>query len=475
MKKSILFIFVVAVILICASAQFAGAAVLLSDDFSSGSIDTSKWNPQLINYFGDPIAPETSIVVDGTGGDLAVHGVTASRDAAILDSKSNFTATHNLTFDIMRASTENANYYASYYMGSGHANQMLYGIDWSAYGGMAIHVQQGSGGWADWKQITTVPATYDTWYTVQAMSTEEAGSLFRKEDVDLLVVCEGTYFPDYMPIQTMEYLPGVPVLVLLSQPEDTIPVDMDYPRAITDSFGLVGAVQLTGAMTKMGKKFEVLAGALNEESTLESIERYARVALVRRLLRFLRLGIIGHTFQGMYDLELDKTKLKSDIGPSVIYIEMAEILSLWKDIQEQEAEKLAGELASKYVPEGPGKSDIANACRLTLAMEKVADKYRLDGLSHLCQFLIHVETRTTPCLGTARLIQKGIMTTCEGDLGGLVAMCILHMLGGKSTFFGEWGMYDTSENAMLLFHHGASNPELAKDPSNVNITPTGER
>ena len=173
--------------------------------------------------------------------------------------------------------------------------------------------------------------------------------------------------------------------------------------------------------------------------------------------------------------ELDKTKLKSKIGPSVIYIEMDELISTWRDIDKDDVGTVAGELMGKYKTEGPGEGDIQNSCRLGLAMEQVAEKYGLAGVSHLCQHLIHVQTGTTPCYAATRLIDKGVMVTCEGDIGNLVMMCLIHQLTGEPAVFVEWGMYDAKENAMLLVHHGAGSPKLAKSDSDVTITPTGEK
>ena len=115
-----------------------------------------------------------------------------------------------------------------------------------------------------------------------------------------------------------------------------------------------------------------------------------------------------------------------------------------------------------------------SSCKLGLAMEKLAEKYNLAGLSHLCQHLIHVETGTTPCYAATRLIEKGVMVTCEGDIGNLVTMCLVHAITNDIAVFLEWGMYDIKHNAMLMVHHGAGSPKLAKSDKDVNITPTGE-
>jgi L-arabinose isomerase len=304
---------------------------------------------------------------------------------------------------------------------------------------------------------------------------DAAGKKFQAENIDLLVICEGTYFPDFMPVQTAEHVPDVPILVLMTQPHDHVPETMDYKDAIHHSFGIVGAVQLTGAFRKMGKKFEVLIGALDDPKLPEKVKDYAKLATLRREMRFMNLGIVGHTFRGMYDLELDKTMLKAVLGPTVVYIELNELLEIWKETSAGESEKVTEQMLKTYQLDGPDKQDLCKACRLGLAMETLADRYKLDGLAHLCQHLIHVETETTPCYGNTRLVEKGVMVTCEGDLGNLVAMCILHRLTGQVTYQGEWGMFDVPRNAMLFVHHGAGSPTLAKSPDDVRITPTGEK
>ena len=304
---------------------------------------------------------------------------------------------------------------------------------------------------------------------------EEAGKKFRDENIDLLVICEGSYFPDYMPIQAMDYVPGVPVLILATQPQNYVPLDMNYKDAIHHSFGIVGVVQLSGAFKKMGIKFEIIAKALDDPSIYEDVADYAKVVKAVRQLRHMNLGIIGHTFQGMYDLELDKTKLKAKIGPNVVYIEVATLMSVWREIEEEKTEKLAETVKSRFKIDGPQDEDIKSSCKLGLAMEKVAEKYNLSGLSHLCQHLIHVETGTTPCYAAARLIEKGVMVTCEGDIGNLVTMCLMHAITGQAAVFVEVGMYDVKENAMLMVHHGAGAPSLAKSDDEVSVTPTGEK
>jgi len=238
---------------------------------------------------------------------------------------------------------------------------------------------------------------------------------------------------------------------------------------------MVGVVQLTGAFRKMNKSFELIIGSLDDDLMYDEVLAYAKVVRVYKDLRFLNLGIVGHTFQGMYDLEIDKTMFKASIGPNVIYLELEELMDLWRETDDSVGNERALELIGKYRMEETGEKDICNACRLGAAMEKLVERYGLDGISHLCQHFLHVATKTTPCLSNAQLIEKGILVTCEGDIGNLAIMCVLHGLSGSAVHHGEFGMYDLHENALLFVHHGAGAPSLAKNSGAVSITPTGER
>ncbi|MFQ6066587.1 MAG: hypothetical protein ACE5K3_04850, partial [bacterium] len=73
----------------------------------------------------------------------------------------------------------------------------------------------------------------------------EAGRLFRKEDVDVIVLCEFTYFPDYMPLQALSQVKDIPLIVYVSQTEPVVRPDMKYPQTIRDG-SVIGLAQLTG-------------------------------------------------------------------------------------------------------------------------------------------------------------------------------------------------------------------------------------
>ena len=68
------------------------------------------------------------------------------------------------------------------------------------------------------------------------------------------------------------------------------------------------------------------------------------------------------------------------------------------------------------------------------------------------------------------MLEKGFMVTCEGDVGGLVMMEIMHDLTGNIPVQMEWGQFDKKNNALFLLGHGIASPCLASDNKGIVLT-----
>ena len=66
------------------------------------------------------------------------------------------------------------------------------------------------------------------------------------------------------------------------------------------------------------------------------------------------------------------------------------------------------------------------------------------------------------------------MVSCEGDVGGLITMQIMHELTGNVPVQMEWGQFHEEQNAVFLLGHGIASPEIASAPENVTLTPAPE-
>lgn len=305
-------------------------------------------------------------------------------------------------------------------------------------------------------------------------SAEKAGRMFAREGIGALVVAEGTYLPDFITLQAMEHVREVPVVLFNSQTGDNVSPDDDYQATMRNS-ALIGISQLTGTFAKMGRKYHVVVGEIGDTSAYGEIAGVIRAYEIRNRLRSYSEGIIGNVFRGMFDLEYDRAVIKGSLGPEVVTIQSEHLLGLWEGITEDESRRAAEKLTGRFRVKKIGFDDAVRSCRLGLAMRKLADKYRLDGLCFLGQHYIEKIVRAPARMGSSMLMEEDrMMVSCEGDIGGLVMMQIMHDLTGKLPLQAEWGQFDEANNAVFLLGHGIAGPELARSEEEVIITSSPE-
>ncbi len=222
-------------------------------------------------------------------------------------------------------------------------------------------------------------------------AADRAGRVFAQSDLDMLVVVEGTYVPDYISLHAIDYVPHVPVVMFTTQVEEDIAPDDNYETVMRNS-ALIGTAQLSATFVKTKRKFDVVVGSISEERPYREIRKLAGVRRVVAKLRQLDIGMVGHVFRGMFDLENDKTKLRSALGPNVIYVELAHLLKHWRNVSDEEARRPPrGWLrVSAYV--GPSEEDLCRSVRVGIAMERMVEHLRLDALCFLGQHYIEKET-----------------------------------------------------------------------------------
>ena len=146
----------------------------------------------------------------------------------------------------------------------------------------------------------------------------DAGVYFKEQGIDVLIIDEATYVTDFLPLQTIDLVPNVPILLLATQATGNLWDTMENTDVIRFE-GLVGTTQLAGAFAKMGRKYRTVVGALEEDGMYEEIGNHLKALQLIQDLKYMDIGFVGHTFRGMYDIEVDKTKIKEVFGVEVPY------------------------------------------------------------------------------------------------------------------------------------------------------------
>ncbi len=310
-------------------------------------------------------------------------------------------------------------------------------------------------------------------------AADEAGRIFRDEKIDLLLIAERTYTPDIYVHQTLTHIRDVPIVLIVSRRGESVDLKSDYEESLRNS-ALMPTVQLTAGFRKMGiyRNFEVLVGDIDREELYERIAQHIHVVTIYERLKRMTIGVVGHVFRGMFDFEYDKTVVKGALGPEVINIQIHHLLDLWEEMgaEDEEVKSLIKKVKESYKVVGLEEIDIVAAARFAVALKKLSERFRLDGIVLLGQHFIEAHTKTTSYLGMAELHEEGkVLGITEGDVLGLIMMKIMRYLTGKTPFFGEWNEFDLKRNAILLLGHGYADPTIAKKGYPVVVNPSPEQ
>lgn len=315
---------------------------------------------------------------------------------------------------------------------------------------------------------------------VETLDTaDDAGRRFRNEHIDLLVISEGTYCPDYFVHQALAHLPeNTPLICFASQAHSKIDFSSGYDQSLRNS-GPMGIVQLTGGFRKMGKfeKYEVVAGAVDDDEVYEDIERYIQVFTTIKNLKSMTIGLVGHVFRGMYDFNFDKTAVTGKFGPHVMDINIDHLMSIYEENGDSDPRirSLCEKAKATYTVLDLEDEDIMRSARLGIALQDLVERYKLNGLVVLGQHHIEVKANASCYLGLSEILSTDqAIAVTEGDVLGCIMSKVLKDFTGHTPFYGEWEEIDKSLNAIMLLGHGFIDPRECRPDRPVYIKPACE-
>jgi len=292
-----------------------------------------------------------------------------------------------------------------------------------------------------------------------AQDARKAGKAFLAEDVDMVLMYHATYIDDKMTVAMLDEIRGIFSVLFLSQGLSGIPDRIGLIESGT-CWGVNSAAQLPGSFMRMWTSFNhgFVFGHMENESAINQIVRYARAARCVKNLRGKRIGFLPHRSAGvpMYDTFPDEARMMGQTGIELCFLYIHDLVEGMKSVTDHEAEVLTEELYRMCDVLEPPREEVSLAARQAIALERLVEVNGIDalaidmfpGLTPICGMI--------PCVGMARLIDRGIVVATEGDLSVSVAGLIVKELSGKPVHFWEHLMFDEDKNWILGGHEGGS-------------------
>jgi len=289
--------------------------------------------------------------------------------------------------------------------------------------------------------------------------SQKAGKIFFENDVDMVLMYHATYVDDAMSIALIDELKGIYPVLFLSQGFANIPDNFTLTEAGT-TWGVNSASQLPSSLKRLWPDFNLgfVFGHIENDRAISEIIDYAKAANCVKNLRGKLIGFLPHRSAAapMYDTFPDESRMMGQTGIRLCYLYINELLEKMEKVTDKEAENFTEELYKNYDVVEPPREEVSLAARQAIALERLVEEKRLDalaidtgpGLIPMCGMI--------PCVGMARLIDRGIVVTTEGDLSVAVAGLMIKEICGKPIHFWENLMFDEEKNWVLGGHEGGS-------------------
>lgn len=294
----------------------------------------------------------------------------------------------------------------------------------------------------------------------------EAGNFFATQDLDIIFCYVATYSPSANALPVIQRA-KVPVVLIGFQPT----MGMDYKNATTfmqlENDNVTSLPEIVCALERSDiKPLDVIVGYLYEdERAWRRIYNWCEVATVANELKNARIGLLGHVYEGMLDMNSDPTMFDAYFKLHVEHIEMDDLKKLTDEVKEDEIKRKIEFIKKIFdfpdpkvdpITDKVKEDDLIWPAKVSCGMDKLFEKFKLTGLAYYYRGLDANEyerIHAAMIIGNSILTSRGYPVSGELDLKNCIAMLIMDRFEAGGSF-AEFHPVDFREDFVLVGHDG---------------------
>ena len=301
----------------------------------------------------------------------------------------------------------------------------------------------------------------------------EAGSRFRREDVDLIFLYVTTYALSATVLPVVKRA-KVPVIVLNLAPEQAI----DYAsfNQLNDRKIMTGewlafcsacaVPEIANVFKRSNIPFYQVTGTLNNDPAVwQEIEDWISAAKVAHIMYHNRLGLMGNYYGGMLDIYSNLTLHCATFGGYMEIIEVDELSAIRQQVSDAEITEKLKEFSESFdIQPDCSTDELERAARTSVALDKLVRKYGLGAIAYYHKGAgnpLNADTMSSIILGSSLLTSNGVPVAGEYEIKNAQAMKIMDSFDAGGSF-SEFYAMDYAGDVVLLGHDGPCHPAIAE-------------
>jgi L-fucose isomerase-like protein len=294
---------------------------------------------------------------------------------------------------------------------------------------------------------------------------EAIAEYFRRQDVDGVILCPLDFGDERSAAKIAERL-KVPVLLVATK-EPPAREDASLAR-VSDSY--CGNLSMASALYRRKIAFH-FAGLFfpGEAEFLDQVRTFARAVAVVKGLKGARIGHVGMRPATFETVGYDEAAMIRTFGQNVIYANLSDIVAKALDYADDNprVQEVITDTREQFGEITVSDTFLRNTAKLEVALTEFWAAHKLSAMAMHCWPSIQRMMGISVCSLYGRLTGKHMLTACEADVLGALAMLTSYLaaMGETLPHFIDWTIqHRDNPNQLLAWHCGNAPTSLARDP-----------
>jgi L-arabinose isomerase len=208
----------------------------------------------------------------------------------------------------------------------------------------------------------------------------------------------------------------------------------------------------------------------NDPACWNEVSEWVDAARVANIMRFNRMGCMGHYYSGMLDIYTDLTQQYASFGGHIELLEVEQLVALRKQVTSVEIKERMTVFNNNFdVQPDCAAADLEKAAITSIALDKLVQQHQLGSLAYYYQGTgnpENVEAISSIILGNSLLTARGIPVAGEYEIKNVQAMKIMDSFGAGGSFTEYYAM-DFTDDVVLMGHDGPGHIAIAEGKTKV--------